>query len=97
MPNFAAMWAGFMNAMHTAWAAFMTLITTLTTLQLVLGIVGIIGGLWIAKIVFSPGGPRRRMKGMAAVWLMIPLVVAMGGVIIYFVIQILAKSPAVVT
>ena len=97
MPNFSAMGAGFMSSMHEAWAGFLTLISSLTTVQLLLGVAGCIAGLWIIKMILAPGGPRRRMKGMAAVWIMIPLVVAMGGVIVYFVIKILAGAPGVVT
>jgi len=97
MPNFSAMWAGFLSSMNGLGAGFMGLVSSLTTIQLLLGLAACAAGLWILKIIMSPGGARKRMKGMAAVWIMIPLIVGVGGVIVYFVIQILAKSPAVVT
>ena len=97
MPNFAAMWAGFLGALRDVWANFMTLISSLSTFQLLLVLAGCIAALWIVKVILSPGGARKRMKGMAAVWVMIPFLVAFGGAIIYFVIKILAKAPQVVT
>jgi hypothetical protein len=97
MPDFSSIWAGFVSSVAGGWAGFMTLISTLTPIQLLLGIAGIAVGLWVLKIILSPGGPRKRMHGMAAVWIMVPFLVAIGGVIVYFVIQILAKAPTLAT
>jgi hypothetical protein len=76
---------------------FLGLIGRLTTIQLLLGLAAIGVGLWILKAVLSPGGPRKRMLGNTAVWIMIPFIAAIGGVIIYFVIKILANAPQVLT
>jgi hypothetical protein len=76
---------------------FMGLLGKLTTVQLVLGFLACCVALWILKMIMTPGGARKRMKGMAAVWIMIPFLVGIGGVIVYFVIKILAKAPNVVT
>jgi hypothetical protein len=97
MPNLAPMWNGFVISLREGWGNFMTIISTLSTMQLLLIIGGIIAGIWVVKVIFSPGGARRRMKGMAAVWVMIPFIVGIGGVILYFVVKALAMSPQVMT
>jgi hypothetical protein len=97
MPNFSAMWVGFVNSLRAAGLGFMNLISARTPIEILLAIVGGIIALWILKTILSPGGARRRMKGMAAVWIMIPLVIGVGGVIAYFVIEILAGAPRVST
>jgi hypothetical protein len=64
----------------------------LTTTQIVIGLgIGFVL-IWIAKIVFTKGGPRQRMKRGGVAWVVIPLLVAIGGGIAWLLIQVMGPT-----
>jgi hypothetical protein len=64
-------------------------LANLTTMQIIIGLgIGLVL-IFLAKVIFTRGGPRHRMRSNRAVWIVLPLLVAVGGGIAWVVIKIM--------
>ena len=65
---------------------------TFSTLQLLLGIGGGVALLILIKVILTPGGPRGRMRKSASPWVMVPLVIAIFGGVIWVVVKLISTG-----
>ncbi|HEY1414634.1 MAG TPA: hypothetical protein VGF42_01970 [Caulobacteraceae bacterium] len=67
-------------------------LANLTTFQIVIGLAGGLVLVFLAKVIFDRGGPRHRMKQNRVIWIVVPLVVAVGGGIAWLVIKVMGPA-----
>ena len=67
-------------------------LANLTTAQIIIGLIIGLVLIALAKVIFTRGGPRHRMKQNRVVWIVVPLLVAVGGGIAWFVIKIMGPA-----
>jgi len=67
-------------------------LATLSTLQLLLIIGGGIAFIFLVKVILTPGGPRGRMKRSASPWIMVPLVIAIIGGVIWVAVKMISTG-----
>ena len=67
-------------------------LANLTTMQIILALAGGFVLILLAKVIFTRGGPRHRMKSNMAPWVIVPVLVAVGGGIAWVVIKIMGPT-----
>ena len=67
-------------------------LANLSTMQIILGLAGGFVGILILRTIFTRGGPRHRMKQNKLIWVVVPVLVAVGGGLAWFVIKVMGPS-----